>query len=276
MRPPVLEMEGVRVVREGRVILRDVTLRIGAGESVVILGPNGAGKSTLLGALTGYIWPSEGVIRLWGHRLGRYDVGRLRARIGLVEPSRMPEFAAGMKVRDVVATGLYGTIRLPQGGELSEREEERIRDELSVLGLKHVADDPFGRISTGERARTYLARAMVAGPELLVLDEPTAGLDIRGRAELLGMLERLRDRRKPPAILITTHRLEDMPLHPEQVILLKEGACLCEGRPEEVVTSENLSRLFDCPLRVTVTGGRFGCVLEMPPGGRADFILPSG
>jgi len=252
-----VNLENVSVVRWGHPILADISLQIAAGSCCAILGPNGSGKSTLLAVLSGYVWPSRGTVSIGGQVYGRVDLARIRRSIGLIEPSRSPAFDERMCVRDVVATGLFGTVRLPFHEEIRPEAWKRVEAEMELLGLDELRDNAFTQLSTGEQMRALLARAMVAQAKLLLLDEPTAGLDMGARAACIGILDRLLNRDSHPTVVIISHHLDELPRSVDQVVLLKHGGVFASGPADEVLTSETLSRLFDCRVEVFRSNGRY-------------------
>ncbi len=252
-----IELHNVSVVRRGRVILAGISLDVAPGSCCAILGPNGSGKSTLLAVLSGYVWPTSGTVRIGGHVYGRVDLAHIRRGIGLIEPSRSPAFDERACVREVVATGLFGTIRLPPHEEVSAGAWERIDEELESFGLGELRDGPFAQLSTGEQMKALLARAMVAEAGLLLLDEPTAGLDMGARAACIGGLERLLGRDRHPTVVIVSHHLDELPRLVDQVVGLKAGRVFGAGPPDAILTSERLSGLFDCRIEVLKSNGRY-------------------
>lgn len=238
-------------------MLKDVSLQVEAGTCCAILGPNGSGKSTLVSVLSGYTWPSSGSVAIGDQVFGKVELARVRRGIGLIEPSRSPAFDEPIRVRDVIATGLFGTIRLPIHQEVKVAQWRRVDAEIEQLGLDTVADGVFSQLSTGEQMKVLLARAMVAEAGLLLLDEPTAGLDMGARAMCVGVLERLLNRENHPTVTIVSHHLDELPRMVDQVVLLKEGSVFAAGAADQVLTSERLGGLFDCRVEVIKTNGRY-------------------
>jgi iron complex transport system ATP-binding protein len=230
---------------------------VAAGSCCAVLGPNGSGKSTLLAVLSGYRWPSRGTVRVGGQEYGKVDLARIRRTIGLIEPSRSPAFDERMTVREVIATGLFGTIRLPFHEDISPQAWERVDAEIEQFGLARFQDAAFYQLSTGEQMKTLLARAIAAEAGLLLLDEPTAGLDMGARAACMGVLDRLRSRAASPTVVLISHHLDELPHGVDQVVLLKGGSILADGPASTVLTGENLSRLFDCRVQVLRNDGRY-------------------
>ncbi len=252
-----VDLQDVRVVRLGHAILAGISLHVEAARCCAVLGPNGSGKSTLVSVLSGYTWPSTGSVNIGGQVFGKVDLACVRRGIGLIEPSRSPALDEQMRVREVVATGLFGTIRLPLHREVEPAQWRRVEAEIDSLGLGGVQDSVFAQLSTGEQMKTLLARAMVAEAGLLLLDEPTAGLDMGARAACVGVLERLLNRPQHPTVIIVSHHLDELPCQVDQVVLLKQGAVFAAGTAEQALTSEKLSALFDCRIEVFKNDGRY-------------------
>ena len=253
----MIEIENVSVVCDGQAILEDISFNLVGGECLAIIGPNGSGKSTLLALLSGYLWPSTGSVTVAGQVFGKTNLGKLRQSIGLIEPSRMPSFDERMVVREMVATGLFGSLMLPIDCEIGIRDWARVDNEINAVGLNKHAKDSFGLLSTGEKMKAYIARAMVSGPELLLLDEPTVGLDIGARAMFMESLENTMKRYPRPTIVIVSHHLDELPRDVDKVMLMKDGMVFEFGRPEEILTSQKLSVLFDCKVNVFEKDGRY-------------------
>jgi iron complex transport system ATP-binding protein len=252
-----IELRGINVFRLGKRILHDVHLCVPKHACCAVMGPNGSGKSSLISIVSGYDWPSSGQVRVNGHVFGHVPLDRVRQGIGLIEPSRSPEFAPGMRVRDLVATGLFGTICLPLHHDITDAQWARVDEEIERLGLTALKNAPFSRLSTGERMKGLIARAMLSDPALLLLDEPSVGLDMGSRARLMQQIDGLRDRVPAPTVVVVTHHLDELPLSVDHVVLLKDGSISAQGRPDEVLTSKRLSDLFSCSVHVTFDHGRF-------------------
>jgi len=232
-------------------------LRVAPGSCCAILGPNGSGKSTLLAVVSGYLWPTRGTVCIGGQTYGQVELAQVRRGIGLIEPSRSPMFDERMSVREVVATGLFGTIRLPFHEEVPSAAWDRVENEIRSFGLGGLVNEAFSQLSTGEQMKTLLARAMIGKPRLLLLDEPTAGLDMGARAACIGVLDRLLRRTDHPTVVMISHHLDELPSSVDQVVLLKQGSVFGDGPPAAVLTSEKLSRLLDCRVEVFKSNGRY-------------------
>ncbi len=252
-----IELKNVGVTRRGHAILTDITLSIEAGACCAILGPNGSGKSALVAVLSGYLWPSTGTVTVNGDTFGQVDLSEVRRRIGLIEPSRAPKLDPQMSVREVAATGLFGTIMLPLHEEVGREQWQRVDAELAAVGLDPIADRAYGDLSSGEQMKTLLARALVSDAHILLLDEPTVGLDMGSRAACIAVLDGLLARPDPPTLVIVSHHLDELPHAVSQVVLLKASRVIGQGPPAMLLTSVSLSELFDCRVQVFRSDGRF-------------------
>src|SRR5215467_3460026 len=241
MSAEVLRLRGVGVGREQSMLLRDVSWTVRDGESWVIVGPNGAGKTTLLQIAAGLILPTEGVAEVLGERVEDADPADLRSRVGITSAAVADQVPRGEKVIDLVMTAGYGI--LDRGGEEYDSfDVARAVQLLDAVGCAHLIRRRFGTLSEGERKRVQIARSLMADPELLLLDEPAAGLDLGGREELLSMLARLvRDPRSPVLVLVT-HHVEEVPEGFSHAMLMRRGMVLAAGPVAEVFTERNLSR----------------------------------
>jgi iron complex transport system ATP-binding protein len=251
----VFEASCVDLVRDSRLLLDRVSVTIKAGEHWALLGPNGAGKSTLLQIMATYAYPTRGQVDLLGHRLGRVNVFALRPRIGHVSPHHRVD--PQRTVREVLLTGVTGTIQLVQGRETSKAELSRTAELTELIGLADRTDAPWQILSQGERSRALIARALMSEPELLLLDEPAAGLDVAGREQLLASVDELRHRQPSLATVLVTHHLEELPASTTHALLLRAGRVLARGPADEVLTSELASACFDHPVAITRHAGRW-------------------
>ena len=252
----VINLDGVGVLRSGSHLLRDVTWRVELDERWVVLGPNGAGKTTLLNLAAGRLHPTTGTAHVLGERIGRTDVNELRTRIGLSTAALAERIPAEERVRDVVVTAAWSVVgRWRESYDASD--EARAQSLLDQLGVAALADRAYGTLSEGERKRTQIARALMTDPELLLLDEPTAGLDLGGREDLVARLADLAYDPDAPAMVMVTHHVEEIPPGFTHALLLREGAIVAQGLIGQTVTSEYLSKTFGLPLTVERSGDRF-------------------
>jgi iron complex transport system ATP-binding protein len=233
-----------------------VDLAVPAGAIYGVLGPNGAGKTTLLRLAAAELHPSEGTVDVLGERLGRVNVFELRTRIGLCSAALTQRVPGDERVRDVVVSAGYGVL-----GRWREHYDAadvaRAEALLDALGVRGLAGRPFGTLSSGERKRTLIARALMTDPELLLLDEPAAGLDLGGREDLVARLGELAMDPDAPTTILVTHHVEEIPPGFTHLLLLADGAVVADGLLQDVLTSENLSAAFGQSLEVQRAGDRY-------------------
>jgi iron complex transport system ATP-binding protein len=252
----VLEFAGV-TVRRGQVTLLDsIDWSVDSDQRWVVLGPNGAGKTTLLQVASAQIHPTEGVAGILEEVLGTVDIFELRPRIGLTSAALAERIPRGERVHDVVVSASYGVVGRWRE-EYDDLDHERATDLLVEVGVSHLADRTFGTLSEGERKRVQIARALMTDPELLLLDEPAAGLDLGGREDLVSTLSVLAHDPASPATVLVSHHVEEIPPGFTHALLLREGAVVAAGPVGEVVTEENLSATFGLPLVLRHEAGRF-------------------
>ncbi len=252
-----IQLRDVSLRRESTWLLQHVDLDVGQGVDAAILGPNGSGKSTLARVIMGYLWPSQGSVRVLDEQFGSVDLSWLRTQIKLVQPGGGFDLDPNLTLRQIVLTGFTSTMVLRF--EPSPAQLEKADAMLEIAGIARLADRYYRFASTGERVRAQIARALVTKPRLLLLDEPTAGLDILGREQLLDLIASLRERINTPELTIVTitHHTEELFEGTSQVILLDEGRVAASGAIEQVIASETLSRVYKVPIKVHREGGRF-------------------
>ena len=252
----VIDVRHATVTRGGKDLIRDVDWRVELDERWVVLGPNGAGKTTLLNLAAARLHPSAGTVDVLGERLGRVDVFELRTRIGLATVGLHDRMPPEESVLDAVMTAAWSVVgRFRESYDPPDRR--RARALLGQLGVGGLADRRYGTLSEGERKRVQIARALMTDPELLLLDEPAAGLDLGGREDLVRRLAELAADPDAPALVLVTHHVEEIPPGFTHALLLRDGSVVAQGLLTETVTSENLSKAFDTPLRVSYVDGRF-------------------
>ena len=252
----VIRMDGVGVRRSGTELLAGIDWTVELDERWVVVGPNGAGKTTLLRLAAAEMHPTVGTVELLGERMGAVDVFDLRPRIGLASSSLAGRVSPRERVRDVVRSAGYGMVG--SWRETYERaDDERAEGLLDAMGASALAEREYGTLSTGERQRTLLARALMTDPELLLLDEPTAGLDLGGREDLITRLTGLAADPDGPATVLVTHHVEEIPPGCSHALLLAQGGVVAQGLLDDVMTSENLSATFGLPLDLVSRRGRF-------------------
>jgi len=254
--PSALEFTDVVVRREGRNIIDHVTWEVDDDQRWVILGPNGAGKTTLLQLADTLMHPTSGTVTVLGETLGRTDVFEVRPRIGFASSAMAKRVPRDETVLNTVLTAAYSVL-----GRWNENYEDiDERRALRVLGdwrLDHLADRTFGTLSDGEQKRVQIARAVMTDPELLLLDEPTASLDLGSREELLALLSGYASSPTTPAMLMVTHHVEEIPVGFTHVMLLREGRVVAAGPIAETLTAEALTEAFGMPIVLSSDGGRY-------------------
>jgi iron complex transport system ATP-binding protein len=249
-------MDRVTVRRGKSTLLRDVDWSVELDERWVILGPNGAGKTTLLRLAAAELHPTDGAVHVLGERLGRVNVFELRPRIGFSSAALNGRVPGDELVRDVVVSAGYGVLgRWRESYDAADTD--RAEYLLDALGARPLADREFRTLSEGERKRTLIARALMTDPELLLLDEPAAGLDLGGREDLVSRLTTLAADPDAPASVLVTHHVEEIPVGYSHGLLLREGGVVAAGLLEDVLTDENLSATFGLPLAVQRRRGRY-------------------
>ena len=253
---PVLDLRVVSVVRGGATLLDAVDWAVQEGERWVVLGPNGAGKTTLLQVASAHLHPTSGQAWVLGERMGAVDVFELRPRIGLASAALAERLPAEETVLDVVRTAAYAMV-----GRWRERydsqDDARARGLLAALGVEAFADRRFGTLSEGERKRVQIARALMVDPELLLLDEPAAGLDLGGREDLVRRLAAIAADPYAPSIALVTHHVEEIPPGFTHVLLLRGGRVVAAGPLAQALTAQTLSQAFGLPLALDARDGRY-------------------
>jgi iron complex transport system ATP-binding protein len=252
----VLSLTGVAVVRDGATLLADVDWTVHEGERWVVLGPNGAGKTTLMQLASASLFPTRGRVELLGEVFGAVDLSDLRIRVGLSSAALGDRIPAHERAIDVVVTASYGVVGRWQEA-YDAADTARAAELLARVGLRAFVDRRFGTLSEGERKRVMLARALMSDPELLLLDEPAAGLDLGAREALLRLLTRLAaDPASPPTVLVT-HHPEEVPVGTTHALLMARGRTVAAGPVRDVLTGALLSRAFGLPLVVEEREGRY-------------------
>jgi iron complex transport system ATP-binding protein len=252
----VVDLAGVSIVRNGSTLISDITWEIDEADRWVVIGPNGAGKTTLLQVVSAQIHPSSGVAGLLGEVLGVVDVFELRPRIGLTSAALAERIPRGERVHDVVVSASYAVIGRWRE-QYDELDHERADELLAQLRIDALADRTFGTLSEGERKRVQIARALMTDPELLLLDEPAAGLDLAGRETLVNTLGELAQDHYAPASVLVTHHVEEIPAGITHAMLLKDGKIVAAGPLRDTLTAENLTTTFDLELSLTEANGRW-------------------
>lgn len=252
-----IELDAVSLRRGDTWILRDVTWSVPAGSCAAILGPNGSGKSTLSRVLACHLWPTSGSVGVGGGRFGQDSLPELRKHIRLVQSAGPYDVDPQLTALEAVLTGFFGSIGLYDA--VSDSMRIRAEQLLAHVGLSHVASHLYSTLSSGERVRTLIARALAERPQLLLLDEPTAGLDLLAREQVLATVQRLFEPcgHAPPTVVLITHHVEELPPATSHVLILSQGKVAACGAPQDVLRSDILSRVYRCPLEVRRQGQRY-------------------
>ncbi|HZB41830.1 MAG TPA: ATP-binding cassette domain-containing protein [Ilumatobacter sp.] len=246
---PALALDHIVFRRDGTLILDDISFHVRTGDRWVVLGANGSGKSTLLRIAAVYEHPSHGTVRVLGETLGRTDVRVLRRRVGYNSASLSAELRPSVSAVDVVMTAKYAALE-PWWHQYTADDRERAITCLERMGVGRLAERPLATLSTGERQRVLLARTLMNDPGVILLDEPSAGLDLGGREDLVAALAELGGQRGSPPFVLVTHHVDEIPPGTTHALLLKGGRAIAQGTLGDVLTSNTLSDCFGMPLEL--------------------------
>jgi len=267
--PPILEVQSLRIQRDGTPILKDVSWRVEPGQNWVVLGPNGCGKTSLLAALTGYLMPTAGEIDLLGQRFGQADWRELRTRIGIVSSSIRQLMADSEPALESVASGKYAMIDF--WGRPTRADRKRALEILARIECSHLAERPWAVLSQGERQRILIGRALMSDPRLLILDEPCAGLDPVAREHFLQFLRRLAATSDAPALILVTHHVEEIVDCFTHALLMRAGSIVASGPANRCLTTRLLSQTLGETVRLTKREGRYA--LTVPDVGPSQRVV---
>ncbi|WP_366295454.1 ATP-binding cassette domain-containing protein [Paenibacillus sp. AN1007] len=242
----VVMMEQISLRRDENQILKDVHLRIEAGEHWVILGRNGSGKTTLLEMMNGYLFPTEGRIEVLGNVYGQCDVREVRKEIGYISQTLIEKLTLRDPVWEVVATGAYAFLRFYQ--TIPDEVKTKVMQLLDEMGFSKLADQPLGTLSQGERKKVMLARSLMAEPKLLIMDEPCAGLDLYEREKMLIEIDRLRQRNM--TVVYVTHHVEEIVPLFTHVALIRDGRIAAAGPKHDILTEDTIKHTYDIPVDI--------------------------
>ncbi len=257
---PILEVSNLRVERGQTVILDNVTWQVRKSEHWVILGANGSGKTSLLRALTGYLTPTAGEIKVLGQQYGRTDWRDLRKHIGLVSSSVSQMVTEAEPALETIISGKYAMINF--WGKISQTDRAKGKHILKQIECEYLKDRPWAFLSQGERQRLLIGRALMGKPQILILDEPCAGLDPVAREHFLQFLERLGKRKNAPTLVLVTHHLEEiMPIF-SNVMILKRGQTFARGQKASILTQKLLSGAFEALVRLKKRNGRYQSIVR--------------
>jgi iron complex transport system ATP-binding protein len=268
---PSLCFDSVTLRRDDAIALADFTWQIEPRQRWVVLGPNGSGKTSMLQLATGAVHPTRGTVEILGERLGRTDVRQLRRRIGLVSGSVTRLLRSHLSAHEVVVTGRFAALE-PWWHQYADADHAQADDLLDRAGLHDARHRSFGVLSEGERQQVLLARAMMGEPELLLFDEPAAGLDLGARERLLTRLDEIAADASQPAVVFVTHHVEEIPRHFGHVLLLRKGRIVAAGPIGDTLTGEALSEAFDLPVTLHHVEGRYLARARPPRVGRGSSV----
>jgi iron complex transport system ATP-binding protein len=251
-----IELAGVTVRRGGRTILGPLDWTVRPGERWAVLGPNGSGKTTLLQVVSLYLWPTSGTVDVLGGRFGRMDAREQRRRIGYAGSALEAEMDDGLSPSQLVLSARHAALA-PWWHVYNDADRARAAALIDRFGIAHVANNPFRTLSSGERRRVSIARALMADPDLLLLDEPGAGLDLGVRETLIRDLTALARDSRPESIVLVSHHVEEIPPGFGHALVLANGKAVAAGPIEEVVSSDVLGQAYGMPITVERRDGRF-------------------
>ena len=251
--PPALRLESIRLVRDGNVILDDVSLTVTTGQRWLVLGANGCGKTSLLRIAALYDHPTSGTVEVLGERLGHTDVRELRRRIGFVSAAIADQLRPALSAHDAVRTARYAALE-PWWHRYTADDDARAHGCLERMGVGALAPRTLATLSSGERTRVLLARSLMNDPAVVLLDEPASGLDLAGREQLVAALDELATADGAPPFVVVTHHVEDVPTSLTHAMLLHRGRASASGPIDDVLNEGRLSECFGLPLRVERRG----------------------
>jgi iron complex transport system ATP-binding protein len=252
----VIELAGVSVVRGGATLLDDISWKVREGERWVLLGPNGAGKTTLLSVVSTNMFPSSGSVGVLGETIGTVDVFELRPRIGLTSAALADRIPRDEKVVDLVISAAYAVVGRWREA-YDDVDHKRAQQLMGEVGIGHLAERRFGTLSEGERKRVQIARALMADPELLLLDEPAAGLDLGGREDLVSTMQAVALDPAAPTAVMVSHHVEEIPPGFTHVMMMRRGRVVATGPLPDTLTTSTLSKTFGMPLELHEVDGRW-------------------
>lgn len=244
----VLDVSSVSLSRNGEWILKNIDWQIEQGEHWSLMGLNGSGKTTLLNIINGYIWPTKGTVSVLGETFGRVDLGELRKRIGWVSTSLQEKLHKDNNALQIALSGVFASIGLYEQPE--EEAIEKATDLLIEFGCESFMERNYATLSQGERQKVLIVRALMANPELLILDEPCTGLDFFAREHLLEMVQQIAEKEGGPTLIYVTHHVEEILPCFSHALLMKKGEVFKSGAKDEVLTASSLTSFFNAPLHV--------------------------
>ena len=255
-----VDLRGVTVMKSGKELITEIDWQVEAGGRWVLFGPNGAGKTTLLQVVSTYQFPARGAASVLGERMGRTDVRRLRPRIGYVGPAPAALVRRHLPCRDIVVTGLRAAFVDTRWHHYTEADWEFADYQMELMGVSEMAGREFATLSNGEMKRVLIARALMARPDLLLLDEPGNGLDLGARERLIASLSGMAEREEGITVILVTHHVEEIPPGFDRMLILAEGRVTAAGPIDRVLTGKTLTAVYEMPLEVRSDGDRYQAV----------------
>ncbi|WP_207767775.1 ABC transporter ATP-binding protein [Heyndrickxia camelliae] len=246
----IIDMKNVSWQRGDQWILNNISWQVKEKEHCCLLGLNGSGKTTLLNMINGYIWPTKGEIQVLGNTFGQVNLRELRKSIGWVSSSLQQQLREDENIQDIVVSGKFASIGIYD--KISAEDYERANEILNMLGCEYLSEKSYRTLSQGEKQRILIARALMANPKLLILDEPCTGLDILAREHLLQMISSLTENPEAPTIIYVTHHVEEILPCFQKVLLLRKGEIYKEGLTGQMLTSDTMSEFFQAPIHVEI------------------------
>jgi iron complex transport system ATP-binding protein len=259
----ILRLAGVSVRRSGRTILGPIDWAVGDAERWVVVGPNGSGKTTLVHVASTYLWPTTGSVEVLGETIGRVDARELRRKVGYAGAGLESAIDPGLTALDIVVTARHAALA-PWWHTYTDADRDRAVGLLEEIGAGGLRDHAFGTLSTGEKRRVQIARALMPDPDLLILDEPGASLDLGARETLVRDLGRLAARSSPRGLVLVTHHVEEIPPGFGHALVLGDGRAVASGPIRASLTSASLTEAFGLPIEVERRNGRFRATLDDP------------
>ena len=256
----MIHLQGVSVIKNKNILLKEIDWHVNKGEHWSILGLNGSGKTTLLNVINGYLFPTIGYVEVLGELFGKTYIPDLRKKIGIVSTSLQHQIQDFETVLSIVLSGKFASIGLWE--EVEQKDVEMAQHYMQLLHCDHLQDQQYGILSQGERQRVLIARALMANLELLILDEPCNGLDLIAREELLHFIETLSTNKDCPTMIFVTHHVEEVLPCFEHTLLLKSGEVFKSGLTKELLTEENLSAFYERPISVQMQQNRMWIALK--------------
>ena len=256
----MIHIENIHLYRNEKVILNNFSWHVEKGQHWAILGLNGSGKTTLLKVINGYIWPNDGTVQVLGETYGQTYIPKLRTRIGWVSNAMIENFNWQDNAVEIVLSGKFGALRLFE--DVSDEDIDHAVQVMKHFNCAHLANKPFEQLSQGEKQRVQIARALMAEPEILILDEPCGGLDLIERENLLQTIEQIASGENCPTLIYVTHHVEEILPCFTHVLLMKDGKDVAIGGREKILTEEKLSAFFDRPVSLQLERERAWVALK--------------